>query len=127
MILDLARDKGNRKSVSGMAIYYCGTLIGWRSKAQQCTTLSLTEAEYVTCSQAATELEFVQQILESMGVNVQLPMTVFVDNTGAIELAQNWSTSGRTKHINVRFHYLHELVEQGTMALKFVDPTRSCF
>ena len=96
-----ASDKGNRKSVSGMAIYYCGTLIGWRSKAQQCTTLSSTEAEYVACSQAATELEFVRQILESMGVNIQLPMTVFVDNTGAIELAQNWSTSGRMKHIDV--------------------------
>ena len=102
------------------AIYYCGTLIGWRSKAQQCTTLSSTEAEYVACSQAATELEFVRQILESMGVNVQLPMTVYVDNTGAIELARNWSTSGRTKHIDVRFHYLRELVEQGMMELKFV-------
>ena len=115
-----ASDKGNRKSVSGMAIYYCGTLIGWRSKAQQCTTLSSTEAEYVACSQAATELEFVRQILESMGVNVQLPMTVYVDNTGAIELARNWSTSGRTKHIDVRFHYLRKLVEQGMMELKFV-------
>ena len=60
------------------------------------------------------------RVAESMGVNVQLPMTVFVDNTGAIELARNWSTSGRTKHIDVQFHYLRELVEQGMMELKFV-------
>ena len=47
-------------------------------------------------------------------------MTFYVDNTGAINLAENWSTSGRTKHIDVRFHYLREMNEQGMVEIKFV-------
>ena len=115
-----ASDKGSRKSVSGVAIYFCGGLVSWQLKAQQCTTLSSTEAEYVACSQGATEMEFVRQILESMGVRVKLPMLLNVDNTGAINLANNWSTTGKTKHIDVRFHYLQELVDQGMIKLNFV-------
>ena len=54
------------------------------------------------------------------GVHVVLPMTMYVDNTGAIDLAKNWSTTGKTKHIDVRFHYLRELVDQGMLDLQFV-------
>ena len=56
---------------------------------QQCVTLSSTEAEYVAASQCVSEMEFVRQVVESMGMNVQLPMTLYVDNTGAINLAEN--------------------------------------
>ena len=52
-----------------------------------------------------------------MGLKVQLLMTLYVDNTGAIDLAENWSTTGRTKHIDVRFHYLCEMNERGMVDL----------
>ena len=55
-----------------------------------------------------------------MGLKVQLPMTLYVDDTGAIDLAENWSTTGRTKHIDVQFHYLHEMNGQGMVEIKFV-------
>ena len=87
---------------------------------QQCVTLSSTEAEYVAASQCVSEMEFVRQIVESMGLEVELPMTLYIDNTGAIDLAENWSTTGKTKHIDVRFHYLREMNEQGMIQIKFV-------
>ena len=87
---------------------------------QQCVTLSSTEAEYVACSQCVTEMEFVRQLLRSMGVYVILPMIVYVDNTGAIELARNRSTTGRTKHIDVRYHYVREYIEDGIVKIVFV-------
>ena len=87
---------------------------------QQCVTLSSTEAEYVAASQCVSEMEFVQQVVESMGLKVQLPMTLYVDNTGAIDLAENWSTTGMTKHIDVPFHYQREMNERGMMEIKFV-------
>lgn len=59
-------------------------------------------------------------MLESLGVTVKLPMIMYVDNTGAIDLAKNWSTTGRTKHIVVRFHFIRELVENGVIEIKFV-------
>jgi hypothetical protein len=117
---NFASDKDTRRSVSGFAIYYAGTLVSWKSKAQQCVTLSTTEAEYVAASQCANEMEFVRLVLESVGEKVKLPMTLNVDNTGAIDLMKNWSTNGRSKHIDVRFHYLRELVEQGMLQVDFV-------
>ena len=51
---------------------------------------------------------------------MKLPMLLNVDNTGAIDLANIWSTTGKTKHIDVQFHYLRELVDQGMIKLNFV-------
>ena len=115
-----ASDKDTRRRVSGHVIYYSGALVSWRSKMQQCVTLSSTEAEYVACSQCVVEMEFLRQMLESMGEEVELPMTVYVDNTGAIDLAKNWSTTGRTKHIDIRFHYLREMSDNDMIDLIFV-------
>ena len=120
-----ATDKDGRRSISGFAIYYHGALVSWKSKMQQCVTLSSTEAEYVAAAKCVSEMEFVRQVVESMGMNIQLPMTLYVDNTGAINLAENWSTTGRTKHIDVRFHYLREMSEQGMIEIKFVKSERN--
>jgi hypothetical protein len=117
---NFASDKDTRRSVTGFAIFYAGTLVSWKSKAQQCVTLSTTEAEYVAASQCANEMEFVRLVLQSVGETVNLPMKLRVDNTGAIDLMKNWSTNGRSKHIDVRFHYLRELVEQGMLQVDFV-------
>ena len=68
---------------------------------QNSVTLLSTEVEYVAACQCAAELEFVKQILEGLQQEVELPMILKVDNTGAIELTKNWSTSTRTKHIDV--------------------------
>ena len=94
--------------------------MSWKSKMQQCVTLSSTEAEYVAASQCVSEMEFVRKVVESMELKVQLPMILYVDNTGAIDLDENWSTTGRTKHIDIQFHYLREMSEQGMVEIKFV-------
>jgi hypothetical protein len=114
-----ASDKDTRRSITGFAIYYAGCLVSWKSKMQQCVTLSSTEAEYVACSQCANEMEFVRHILESINERVDLPMVLHVDNTGAIDLVKNYSTTGRTKHIDIRFHYIRELVDQGLLQIEF--------
>ena len=119
-----ASNKDTRKSVSGFAIFYMGALVSWKSKTQQCVTMSSTESEYVTMSMCVMEMDFVRQVIESAGFEVKLPMKLYVDNVSAIELAKNFSTSGRTKHIDVRFHYIREMIEQGMLELVFV-PTNS--
>ena len=73
-----ATDKDGRRSISGFAIYYNGALVSWKSKMQQCVTLSSTEAGYVAASQCVSEMEFVRQIVESMGLEVELPMTLYI-------------------------------------------------
>ena len=67
--------------------------------------------EYIGASQMAQQMLFAQRILESLGLKVKMPMILEVNNMGAIDLANNWSSSMRTKHINVRHHFLRELVD----------------
>ena len=78
-------------------------------KFQQCVTLSLMEAEYVKASQAAQQMLFAQRIIESLGLKVKMLLILEVDNTSTIDLPNNWSSSTRTKHIDLGHHFLHEL------------------
>ena len=115
-----ASNLDSSRSVTGTVISLCGSIVSWRSKNQQCTTLSSMEAEYVVLSLTTNNMEFVRNVDKSMKFGVELPMVLRVDNTRAMELAKNQSTTGRTKHLDVRFHYVRELVEQGIIKLEYV-------
>ena len=82
--------------------------------------LSSLEAEYVALSEAAKEIKFVYQLLQSIGIEIELPIIVRVDNVGAIFMSENTSTSGRTKHVDMRYHYVNEMVLDGFLKIKFV-------
>ena len=73
---DFAGDKETRISVAGYILYLCGVPISWRSKAMWHVTLSSSEAEYVSLSEAAKEVKFVSQLIESMGIEVKKPIEV---------------------------------------------------
>jgi hypothetical protein len=117
---DFAGDKETRISVAGYILYLCGVPISWRSKAMRHVTLSSSEAEYVSLSEAAKEVKFVSQLIESMGIEVQKPIEVRVDNLGAIFMANNISTSPRTKHVDIRYRFINELIEDGLIKVRFV-------
>ena len=117
---DYAKDPTTHQSVTGYSILLNGAYVDWKSKMQQCITLSLMEAEYVGASQMAQQMLFTQRILELLGLKVKMPMILEVDNTGAIDLANNWSSSMRMKHIDVHHHFLQELVDCRVIKLKFV-------
>ena len=118
---DWAGDKDTRRSVSGFIIYLMGVPILWRSRQQRSVTLSSTEAEYVSLSEGAKEVKFVYQIMTAMGFKVKTPITVMVDNVGAIFMAENITTSQRTRHVDIRYAYVREMViEEGFLEIKFV-------
>ena len=101
-------------------IYFCGVPISWKSKSGKSVTLSSTEAEYFAMSECAKELVFIKNVLESMGIQVKLPIEIKVDNTGAIFLSNNYTTSQRTKHIDVRVHFVRQYIEDGIFKIVFV-------
>ena len=82
--------------------------------------LSTTEAEYMALSEVVKELKFIVQLLETMNIEVELPITVHVDNVGAIWLSNNRTTSDRTKHIDIRTSFVKEYQEDGKIIIKFV-------
>ena len=108
---DFASDNKTRISVFGYVIYFCGIPIAWRSKGMKSVVLSTTEAEYMALSEVVKELKFVVQLLQTMNITVELPITVHVDNVGAIWLSNNRTTVDRTKHIDIRTSFVKELTE----------------
>ena len=117
---DWAGDKDSRKSVSGYMIFLNNVLICWRSKAQQAVALSSSEAEFYACSEAVREIPFIVQILIFLGIPVQLPVQVKVDNIGAIFMTGNSTSSSRTRHIDTRHFYVKDLQNDGLIKVDFV-------
>ena len=82
--------------------------------------LSTTEAEYMALSEVVKDLKFILQLLQTMNIEVELPITVYVDNVGAIWLSNNRTTSDRTKHIDIMTSFVKEYQEDGKIIIKFV-------
>jgi Reverse transcriptase (RNA-dependent DNA polymerase) len=117
---DFAGDNETRISIAGFILYLMGVPISWKSKGQKSVTLSSSEAEFVALSEAAKEIKFVFQVLQSMGIRVTLPIIVRVDNIGAIFIGSNVAVSQRSKHIDVRYHFVREFVHDGFLRIIFV-------
>ncbi|KAL7573327.1 hypothetical protein ACA910_011690 [Epithemia clementina (nom. ined.)] len=117
---DFATDQDTRISVYGYVIYFMRVPIAWKSKGMKSVVLSTTEAEYVAASEVVKELIFIINVLKSTEVDVQYPVTVYVDNIGAIWLANNQNMSEQTKHIDVQSHYVREYIEDGIEKIIFV-------
>ena len=83
-------------------------------------TLSVTEAESGAGVTTAQDMMFTYRLLNSMGLKVELPMLLEMDNKGAVDLANNYSVGGRTRHADVRLFYLRELKEEGLIVIKHV-------
>ena len=94
--------------------------MAWRSKAQCSIILSSSEAKWLFLSEAVKEIMFVLQLLGAMKIKVQLPVTVLVDNVGAIFMSSNVTTSSRTKHVDIRTKYVRQYVEDGIVKIVFV-------
>ena len=117
---DWAGDKDNRRSVSGFIMFLCGVPIMWRSKQQKTVALSSSEAEYVALSESVKEILFVVMILESVGIKVEKPVVVRVDNMGAIYMSENATTASRTRHVDTRFHFVRERIAGKEIVIVFV-------
>src|SRR5210317_1055697 len=117
---DYATDTETRKSVTGFIIYFCGVPVSWCSRSQRSVTLSSSEAEYIALSETAKEIVFLYQLVIEMGLEVKLPITVRVDNIGAMFMAENIAVSGKTKHVQIRYRFVNDLIEEGFLEVVFV-------
>ena len=95
-------------------------LIAWRSKQQKSVALSSSEAEFVAISDAVKDILFIVNVLESLNIQVEKPIVVRVDNMGAIFMSNNSSSSSRTRHVDTRYHFVRELVEERFVEVVFV-------
>ena len=71
-------------------------------------------------SEVCTDIMFVKMIMEFLGLELERPVTIHCDNVGAIFMGNNAKASLRTKHIDVRYHFIREYIVDGTVEIIFV-------
>ena len=83
--------------------------------------LVTTVAEYMALSEVVKDLKFIVQFLQTLNIKVEFPITVYVDNVGAIWISNNRTTRSRTMHIDIRTSFVKEYQEDGKIIIKFVN------
>ena len=118
---DWAKDIPTRKSVSGGVFMLAGGPVSWSSKAQTCVAQSSTEAEYVASAEAAKELIWLRYLLRDIHHPPSQATPLFMDNRGASLLARNPVYHNRTKHIDIRHHFIRQCVSDGSIDVKLIS------
>ena len=120
---DYAAAIEDRKSRTGYVIFFNGNPIAWTSKKQPCVATSTTHSEYIACYAAATEVIWLRRLLASIGIPQTTPTTIYTDSKSAMRLAVNPEFHSRTKHVDVKFHFLREQVVLRSIDIQYL-PTQ---
>ena len=115
---DWAGSVDDRKSTSGGCFYLGNNLVSWMSKKQNFVSLFTAEVEYIAVGSCCTQLLWMK-LLHDYGIS-QDTMCVFCDNTSAINLSKNPVQHSKSKHIEIRYHFIWDLVEDKVVCLKFI-------
>ncbi|CAI7733179.1 unnamed protein product, partial [Closterium sp. NIES-54] len=121
---DYAGDSADRKSHTGYVYCLNGAAISWQSKRQPVVALSTTKSEYISLCQCIQEGVWLKRLFGEFGHELAGGVPVFVDNQSAIALAQNACLHGRTKHMQVRWHFIREMVASGEVILRWCPTNR---
>ncbi|UYV60287.1 hypothetical protein LAZ67_1000726 [Cordylochernes scorpioides] len=117
---DFARDVDSRKSTTGYAFMMKGGTVSWASQRQPIIALSTTESEYIVACSAAKELIWIRRLLQGIGCDITKETELYIDNQAAIKLVENPVFHKRTKHIDVRYHFIRSKHEEGELKLHHV-------
>ena len=115
----LAGDNSDRKSTSGFCFTMGSGLISWKSCKQSCVALSTAEAEYVSLSLAAQEAIWLRKLLIDLNFCVDDPILIYEDNQSTICLAKSNRNHSRSKHIDVKFNFIRDVINDKKMLVEY--------
>ena len=120
---DWANDKADRKSITGWVAKVNGDPISWASKKQRTVAQSTCEAELYAEAAAIQEVLWLRGLLHELGLHVQTGSLVYGDNQSTLAISKNGIKGERTKHVDVKYHFITETIESGKVQLKWI-PTQ---
>ena len=112
-------------STTGWACFFAGVGFAYASKRQNCIAMSSTEAEIIAASACALEIIHFRTLLGEMGLPQTEPTKLYVDNSGAVELARDRKSCHRSRHVDRRYFKVRELVYEGFISVEHIDTTEN--
>ena len=120
---DWANSKIDRRSITGWVAKVNGDCVSWASKKQRTVALSTCEAELYAEAAAIQEVMWLRGLMKELGLHVQMGSTVYGDNQSAIAVTHNGIKGERTKHVDIKYHFVTETVGRGEIKLKWIPTT----
>jgi hypothetical protein len=117
---DLAGDIDDRKSTSGTLFFFGKCPISWQSQKQKVVAISSCESEYVAASTGACQAVWLGRLVGDLLATEPATPAILVDNMSAIQLCKNPVFHDRSKHIDVRYHYIRDCIDRGQLTVEFV-------
>ena len=117
---DWASNTVDRRSVSGYSFYFQGSLVSWSAVKQKSIALSSTEAEYYAMSHAFKEALWIRTFLGLLHLPVPRPFPILSDNQAACSLSNSSAISARSKHIDIRHHFIRDHVQAGSFTTTWI-------
>jgi transposase InsO family protein len=117
---DWANNKDDRRSVTGWVAKINGDPVSWSSKKQRTVALSTCEAELYAGAAAIQEVLWLRGIVKELGLRTELGSVIRGDNQSALAVSKNGIKGERTKHVDVKYHFVTETVDRGDVQLKWV-------
>ena len=114
----------DRQSHTGYIFLLNGSSISWDSRKQWTVALSTTEAEYMAMSECAKEAIYLQRFLRELGFSNLALLTMYCDNRSALKLSENPVYHSRSKHIDIRHHFVRDMLKDKSFEVKHV-PTEN--
>jgi hypothetical protein len=122
---DWAMSPEDRISITGYVWYFYGGPISHASKKQTTQALSSVESEYMALTGAIQDRLWIKSFCECLKIPLTLPLNLYADNTGAIALSEEAANHTRTKHIDLRYHFIRGHIEAGTFLPIWVSTHRN--
>lgn len=115
-----AEDKVDRKSNSGYVIDLFGGPIAWSCRKQNLVALSSCEAEYIALCETTKEVAWLRGLISDFGVNIEEPVNIQTDSQSCIAMVKDTRLSRRTKHVDIKYHFVKEMCNTGLVKLTYV-------
>jgi hypothetical protein len=120
---DWGGNEDNRKSTSGYVNYIGNTPVSWRSKLQSVVAQSTAEAEYIAINNVARDVIWLRRLLSELQLLYDGPTTIYSDNQSAIAISKGDDIGERSKHIDIKYHYVKDLITNNDINIEYC-PTK---
>jgi hypothetical protein len=108
---DWASEHSDRKSVNAALTFLNGMIVSWHCNKQSLVSLSTMESEFVSAARGVQEAMGCYHMVKELGMNIQLPMKLYMDNQAAITCIMNEASSAKTKHVDIKHKFIKDLYQ----------------